>query len=75
MTEAVIVAAMALLGNVLVSWLANRKSTALIIYRVDQLENKVNKHNNVIERTYKLETKFETLEHEVEKLESYHEQN
>ena len=75
MTEAVVVALLALLGNVVVSWLANRKSTALILYRVDQLETKVNKHNNVIERTYKLEAEYESLHEEVERLESYHKQN
>lgn len=31
------------------------KTTALIAYRLEQLEAKVNKHNEVIERTYKLE--------------------
>lgn len=31
------------------------KSAALIAYRLEQLEAKVNKHNEVIERTYKLE--------------------
>jgi len=75
MTEAIAVALLALLGNVLVSWFANRKSTALIIYRVDQLETKVNKHNQVIERTYKLEAEYENLHQEVERLESYHNQN
>lgn len=31
------------------------KLTALISYRLEQLERKVEKHNNLIERTYKLE--------------------
>lgn len=30
-------------------------SNKLTIYRIDQLEKKVNKHNNLIERVYKIE--------------------
>lgn len=73
MTEAVVVAVLALLGNVVVSWMSNRKSTALITYRIDQLEEKVNKHNNVIERTYELEKHMAVVDKEIETLESYHE--
>ena len=51
MTEAIIVAVLGLAG----SYLANRKSTALIAYRLEQLEQKVSKHNNLVERTYALE--------------------
>ena len=55
MTEAIIVAALGLVGTLVGSYLANRKSTALIAYRLEQLEQKVNKHNNLVERTYALE--------------------
>lgn len=34
---------------------ANRKSQALISYRIEQLERAVNRHNQVIERVYHLE--------------------
>ena len=54
-----IVTALASLVGVYVS---NRKSAALISYRMEQLEKKVEKHNNVIERVYRLETKVEELE-------------
>ena len=36
-------------------YFANRKSAALMEYRLGELEKKVDKHNNVIERTFKLE--------------------
>lgn len=36
-------------------------SYQLIKYRVDQLEKKVDKHNNVIERVFKLEQKVEDM--------------
>ncbi|MBR0313371.1 MAG: hypothetical protein IJQ98_13360 [Oscillospiraceae bacterium] len=69
MSETILVAlitgGLALLGT----FLSNRKSAALIAYRLEQLENKVNKHNNVIERTYRLEEKAKALGDRVEDLE------
>lgn len=53
--EAIIVAALGLVGTLAGSYLANRKSSALIAYRLEQLEQKVSKHNNLVERTYALE--------------------
>ena len=41
--------------NIIVSAINNKKSMALIEYRLKALEEKVNVHNNVIERTYKIE--------------------
>ena len=55
MTEAIIVALLGLAGTLIGSYLANRKSTALIVYRLEQLEQKVSKHNKLVERTYALE--------------------
>lgn len=55
MTEAVIVALLSLAGTLAGAYLANRKVTALIVYRLEQLEKKVDKHNNLVERTYALE--------------------
>lgn len=53
--SSIIVAALALLGTLAGSYFSNRKTTALISYRLDQLERKQDKHNTLIERTYKLE--------------------
>lgn len=55
MTEAIIVAALGLVGTLAGSYFASRKSTTLIAYRLEQLEAKVSKHNNLVERTYALE--------------------
>ena len=55
MTEAIIVAALGLVGTLAGSYLASRKSTALIAYRIEQLEQKVSQHNHLVERTYALE--------------------
>lgn len=65
MTEAIIVAALGLVGTLVGSYLANRKSTALIAYRLEQLEQKVSKHNNLVERTYALEESVALLDERV----------
>lgn len=49
------IAILSLIGTLAGAYFANRKSSALIAYRLEQLEQKVNKHNNLIERTFKLE--------------------
>ena len=48
---AVITGVLALIGT----FIANRKNAALIEYRLGQLEKKVDMHNNIVERTYRLE--------------------
>ena len=53
--ETILVALLSLAGTLAGAYFANRKSSALIAYRLEQLEQKVNKHNNLIERTYALE--------------------
>nr|DAF37422.1 MAG TPA: Hemolysin [Caudoviricetes sp.] len=59
--EAIIVALLGLVGTLTGSYLANRKSTALVVYRLEQLETKVGKHNNLVERTYALEESVELV--------------
>ena len=61
----VIVAALGLVGTLVGSYLANRKSTALIAYRLEQLEQKVSKHNNLVERTYALEESVALMDERV----------
>lgn len=62
MDQEIIVAGLALVGSLSGTYFANRRATALIAYRLEQLEKKVNQHNSVIERQYELEKKF--AEHE-----------
>jgi hypothetical protein len=68
-TEAIITAVITGVLALIGTWLSNRKSTALIAYRLEQLENKVEKHNNLVERTYKLEEQASVLETRVDNLE------
>ena len=42
-------------------YISNRKSAAVMEYRIKQLEAKVEKHNNIIERTYKLEQEVKDM--------------
>lgn len=56
----IIVAIISLIGTFLGSFSGYK----LIQYRVKQLEAKVEKHNSVVERVYKLEQKVEDLYNE-----------
>lgn len=65
MGEAIVVALIGLSGSVFGSLIGVLASQKLTQYRLQKLEEKVDKHNNVIERTYKLEGRVTELEHEV----------
>lgn len=62
MTESIIVAlitgGVTLIGTALSNWLNHSKT----IYRIDQLEKKVEKHNNLVERMYIAEGEIKVLE-------------
>ena len=45
----IVVALLALTGTLSGSFLAHRRSTALFIYRLEQLEQKVAAHNHLVE--------------------------
>lgn len=62
---AIIVAILSLIGSLVGSFLAQRKTTALVTYRLEQLEKKVDKHNNVVERMYKLEERQTVSEQDI----------
>lgn len=66
--ETIIVAALSLVGTLTGSFLAQRKTTALIAYRLEQLEKKVEKHNKVVERTYEVEKRMSIAEHDINEL-------
>lgn len=61
----IIIGVLAMVGTLGGAYLANKKSSALIAYRLEQLEKKVDKHNQVVERTYALEEKTGLLEERV----------
>lgn len=41
---------------------SNKKNNDLIIYRINQLDEKVHAHNNLIDRMYKIENRVNLLE-------------
>jgi hypothetical protein len=49
-------------------YFANRKSSALIEYRLKELEKKVDRHNQVVERTFQLEGRMNEAEHDIRDL-------
>ena len=61
---ALITAGFAFLGV----YISNRKQAALVAYRLEKLEEKVDKHNNVVERMYRLEEQVKNLQAEVSEL-------
>lgn len=72
MSETVIVAMISLLGTLGGSLFGIIASSKLTSYRIQQLEEKVEKHNKVIERVYDLEKHEAVIEEEIEQLRSYH---
>ena len=55
MDHTVLVAVLSLVGTLVGSVCGILAANRLTNYRIEQLEKKVDKHNNVIERTYKIE--------------------
>ena len=72
MSEAIIVAVLGFAGTLLGSLLGVLAAQKLTQYRLAQLEEKVNKHNNLIERTYRLEGQMEECRHDIKDLKAFH---
>ena len=74
-----IVALVGALGSAIGTFAGIMVNSKLVNYRIEQLEKKVDKHNNVIERVYKIE-KFDAVieeemkvaNHRIDDLEEYH---
>ena len=61
MDNTVIVALIALLGTAFGFVADLLTANRLVVYRIEQLEAKVSKHNNLVERMYKLENQVEMI--------------
>lgn len=68
MSTEIIVAILALIGTLASAFLGGLMSSNVIKTRLDALEKKVDKHNNLIERMYKVEGRVDELCHDVEDL-------
>ncbi len=65
MSEVVVVALVSFAGTLVGSIGGILAANKLSNYRIGQLEQKVEKHNGVIERTYKLEGEVQELQHDI----------
>ena len=65
MNEAIIVALLGFAGTLLGSLFGVLTAQKLTQYRLSQLEEKVSKYNNVIERTFRLEGRMDEAEHDI----------
>ena len=72
MPDTVIVALISLFGTLGGTFGGILTSAKLTNYRIEQLEKKVEKHNNFAERIPVLEEKIKVEEHRIEDLEKYH---
>lgn len=79
MPDVVIVALISLAGTLIGSLGGILTASKLTTYRIQQLEKKVEKHNNVIERVYNLEKdeavikeEIKVANHRIDDLEEFH---
>lgn len=79
MNSAIIVAMLSLVGTLIGSFAGIMAANKLTNYRIEQLEKKVEKHNQVIDRVYKLEQsdaveneELKVINHRIADLEGYH---
>lgn len=79
MSDSVIVAILALLGTLGGTFGGILTANKLTLYRIEQLEKKVEKHNQVVERVYVLEKDEAVMKeeiivanHRITDLEQYH---
>lgn len=64
----IIVAVLSFIGTLAGSAMSANKTQALLEYRLCTLEEKVDKHNHVIERTYALEQRAAIIEERIDEL-------
>ncbi len=69
MPTEVVVALIAFLGTAVGSWSGIRTANKLVDFRLQKLEEKVAKHNQVVERTYRLEEQIKAANHRISDLE------
>ena len=71
----IIIAVLSLLGTIIGSLSGVLAANRLTNYRIQELEKKVEKHNTVIERTYRLEEMMKVANNRLSDLERHEEQH
>lgn len=72
MSEAIFVAILGFAGTLVGSLFGVLAAQKLTQYRLSQLEEKVNKHNNLVERMFRIEGRMDEAEHDIKDLKKYH---
>ena len=67
MESEIIIGGLSLIGTLIGTLGGILASNKLTNYRIQQLEEKVNKHNNLIDRMYKVENRVSLIEDEMKK--------
>lgn len=68
MDDIIVSALLSLVGTLIGTFGGILTGSKLITYRVEQLEKKVEKHNQIVERTYKLEGEMLEAQHDIRDL-------
>ena len=68
MSESILVSILSLFGTLIGSLCGILTANKLTLYRIQQLEKKVEKHNGVIERVYALEKHEAVMQEEIDNL-------
>lgn len=63
--SAAITGAVSLVVCLITNHAQNKRTLALLDYRLGQLEQKVSKHNNLVERTYHLEGDMDVVHEQI----------
>ena len=66
--SSIVVAVIGALGAFLGVYFSNKKQTALMAYRLEVLEKKVDNHNHVAEKMIRIEKKIEDMEKAIERI-------
>ena len=77
MSEAIVIALIGIVPSVLVAIVSIISNNAIVKVKIEELEKHVNKHNQIVERTYTLErdlatywSKYDEIKARVDRLEN-----
>lgn len=70
MSETVIIAIIAAIGTILSGVISAIMANRVTVYRIDALTREVERHNQVIERTYRLEQRVDDMDGRLNRVEN-----
>lgn len=65
---ALVISAGTIITQLVIAVVSKKSTTEIINYRVGQLEQKVDKHNSIIDRTIKLETQMVEVQNDIQEI-------